>query len=207
MTLPGFGAAELSGTTVHSRALDLFRPGDMTTTGRTLTISGGLKPVSKSHIKSMPGFGWNGSIGPNVLHLRRLRWESAGVAHRHVSAERRPASAGSAGRPRHPARRRPAAPWPRRAARPSSSAAVRASDCSPTTRCIWPHGHAARPDSPGVATVLIDTAYEPGPRVLEIPGSSPSVRSSPNPEELAACVRDIMKQRPEVGGHSERKLV
>ena len=67
---------------MHSRALDLFRPGDMTTTGRTLTISGGLKPVSKSHIKSMPGFGWNGSIDPTVLHYDGRGWESSGVPHR-----------------------------------------------------------------------------------------------------------------------------
>ena len=32
--------------------------GEITTTGRYLTISGGLKPGSKSHIHSVPGSGW-----------------------------------------------------------------------------------------------------------------------------------------------------
>ena len=66
------------------------------------------------------------------------------------------------------------------------------------TSVFWPHGHAAGPESPGVATVRIDTAYEPGPRVLEMPGAAPTVRTTPDPEELAACVRDITKLRPQV---------
>ena len=66
------------------------------------------------------------------------------------------------------------------------------------TSVFWPHGHAAGPDSPGVATVRIDTAYEPGPRVLEMPGAAPVVRTTPDPEELAACVGDIMELRPKV---------
>jgi len=66
------------------------------------------------------------------------------------------------------------------------------------TSVFWPHGHAAGPDSPGVATVRIDTAYEPGPRVLEMPGAAPLVRTTPDAEELAACVADIMELRPKV---------
>ena len=66
------------------------------------------------------------------------------------------------------------------------------------TSVFWPYGHAAGPDSPGVATVRIDTAYEPGPRVLEMPGAAPVVRTNPDPEELAACVRDITRLRPQV---------
>jgi hypothetical protein len=50
----------------------------MITTGRTLTISGGLKPVSKLHIKSIPGFGWNGSIGATVLLNEGCGQESEG---------------------------------------------------------------------------------------------------------------------------------
>ena len=66
------------------------------------------------------------------------------------------------------------------------------------TSVFWPHGHAAGPDTPGVATVRIDTAYEPGPRVLEMPGAAPTVRTTPDPEELAACLRDIAELRPQV---------
>ena len=40
----------------------------MTTTGRFLTISGALKPVSKSQISRVPGFGWKVSI--------EERWQS-----------------------------------------------------------------------------------------------------------------------------------
>ena len=46
------GAVELNGTTVQSWAADLRRPGEMTTIGRFLTISGALIPVSKSHISA-----------------------------------------------------------------------------------------------------------------------------------------------------------
>ena len=52
-----FGTAVLNGTTVQSLVADLRRRGEMTTTGRFLVISGGLKPVSKSHINSVPGRG------------------------------------------------------------------------------------------------------------------------------------------------------
>ena len=66
------------------------------------------------------------------------------------------------------------------------------------TSVFWPHGHAAGPDSPGVATLRIATAYEPGPRVLEMPGAPPVVRTTPDPDELAALVQDIAELRPAV---------
>ena len=66
------------------------------------------------------------------------------------------------------------------------------------TSVFWPHGHAAGTDSPGVATVRIATAYEPGPRVLEMPGAAPVVRTTPDPAELAAFVADITALRPQV---------
>jgi poly-gamma-glutamate capsule biosynthesis protein CapA/YwtB (metallophosphatase superfamily) len=66
------------------------------------------------------------------------------------------------------------------------------------TSVFWPHGHAAGTDSPGVATVRIATAYEPGPRVLEMPGAAPVVRTTPDPVELAAFVADITALRPQV---------
>ena|GEM_PF-4875358 len=51
----------LSGTTVYKLG-PCRRRGDTIMTGRFLTISGGLNPVSKSQIKIMPGFGWNLSV-------------------------------------------------------------------------------------------------------------------------------------------------
>ena len=66
------------------------------------------------------------------------------------------------------------------------------------TSVFWPHGHAAGPDSPGVATVRITTAYEPGPRVLEMPGAPPVVRTTPDPDALAALVQDVAELRKAV---------
>ena len=51
----------LNGTMVQSPDALRFGYGEMTTTGRRLTISGGLKPVLKSHIHRVPGRGWNDS--------------------------------------------------------------------------------------------------------------------------------------------------
>ena len=66
------------------------------------------------------------------------------------------------------------------------------------TSVFWPLGHAAGRDAPGVATLRISTSYEPGPRVLEMPGAPPVVRTTPDPEELAAFVDDITSLRPRV---------
>jgi len=50
----GHGSTVEIGTTVTS----WLRHFDMTTTGRFFTISGGRKPVSKSQMRTWPGFGW-----------------------------------------------------------------------------------------------------------------------------------------------------
>ena len=53
-----FGTAVLNGTSMHSLSIliiDLRRRGEVATTGRFLVISGGVKPVSKSHINKVPG--------------------------------------------------------------------------------------------------------------------------------------------------------
>jgi hypothetical protein len=55
----GSGSVVDSGTTV-TNCCRLF---DMTTTGRFFTISGGLKPVLKSQIKTWPGLGWKSISG------------------------------------------------------------------------------------------------------------------------------------------------
>ena len=51
----------LNGTTVQSLVTLRLGYGEMTTTGRRLTISGGWKPVLKSHIHNVPVRGWNAS--------------------------------------------------------------------------------------------------------------------------------------------------
>lgn len=57
----------LNGTTVQSWVL--LRRGEMTTTGRFFTISGAVKPVLKSQIRSVPGFGWK--VTMNVCSVRK----------------------------------------------------------------------------------------------------------------------------------------
>ncbi|MCH8229444.1 MAG: CapA family protein [Chloroflexi bacterium] len=65
------------------------------------------------------------------------------------------------------------------------------------TAVFFPHGHAAGPDEPGVASIKCHTAYEPNPRSHELPGAPPIVRSWPSRdalEELAADVRSLRDQ-------------
>jgi poly-gamma-glutamate synthesis protein (capsule biosynthesis protein) len=59
------------------------------------------------------------------------------------------------------------------------------------TSVFWPVGHAAGPGTPGVATVKAHTAYQPGPRALEMPGAPPIVVTWADPEELQAMEKDI----------------
>lgn len=66
------------------------------------------------------------------------------------------------------------------------------------TSVFWVVGHAAGPDSPGVATVKIHTGYEPGRRALEMPGAPPLVITVPDGAELAAMIRDVRMLREEV---------
>lgn len=66
------------------------------------------------------------------------------------------------------------------------------------TAIFWPIGHAATDDAPGVAVVRNTTAYEPHPRLIEMPGASATVRSNPFPEDLAAIRADIAALRERV---------
>jgi poly-gamma-glutamate synthesis protein (capsule biosynthesis protein) len=52
-------------------------------------------------------------------------------------------------------------------------------------------GRVARPNSPGVAQAFATTAYQPDPRVAEIPGRPPIVRTTPVPEHLERLVADV----------------
>jgi len=54
---------------------------------------------------------------------------------------------------------------------------------------------AATRDRGGIATVSVGTAYQPQPRVVEVPGSPPIIRTFPDPEDAAAMVADIGKAK------------
>jgi poly-gamma-glutamate synthesis protein (capsule biosynthesis protein) len=56
-------------------------------------------------------------------------------------------------------------------------------------------GQAALPDAPGVAQAFATTAYQPDPRVAEIPGRPPLVRTAPVPEHLDRLVADVRKAK------------
>ncbi|MEU5259955.1 CapA family protein [Amycolatopsis sp. NPDC021455] len=56
-------------------------------------------------------------------------------------------------------------------------------------------GQAAKPDAPGVAQAFATTAYQPDPRVAEIPGRMPLVRTAPVPEHLDRLVADVKRAK------------
>lgn len=66
------------------------------------------------------------------------------------------------------------------------------------TSVFWPVGHAASLDAPGVATIKATTAYQPGPRVLEMPGAPPVIVTTPDPVEFEAMKRDVKNLRDQV---------
>lgn len=66
------------------------------------------------------------------------------------------------------------------------------------TAVFFPHGHAAGPESPGVSTIRCHTAYEPHPRVYELPGAPAITRSWPDPTALEALAADLAALRSRV---------
>ncbi|MEV6639943.1 CapA family protein [Amycolatopsis sp. NPDC051371] len=56
---------------------------------------------------------------------------------------------------------------------------------------LRPYGYTAQPGSPSVAQAFATTAYQPDPRVAEIPGRPPLVRTTPVPEHLERLVADV----------------
>ncbi|GAB3141014.1 CapA family protein [Amycolatopsis stemonae] len=58
---------------------------------------------------------------------------------------------------------------------------------------LRPHG--APLDFPGVAQAFATTAYQPDPRVAEIPGRPPLVRTAPVPEHLDRLVADVRRAK------------
>jgi poly-gamma-glutamate synthesis protein (capsule biosynthesis protein) len=59
------------------------------------------------------------------------------------------------------------------------------------TWVYWPTGHAATATEPGVVTCKAHTAYEPGARLVEMPGTPPTVHTWPDADELAAACDDV----------------
>jgi poly-gamma-glutamate synthesis protein (capsule biosynthesis protein) len=66
------------------------------------------------------------------------------------------------------------------------------------TSVFWPIGHAATDTEPGVATIKAFTAYEPTSRVVEMPGAAPTIRTWPDPAELARAEADVRALRSQV---------
>ncbi len=66
------------------------------------------------------------------------------------------------------------------------------------TSVFTPHGQAATDTEPGVATIRAVTAYEPHPRVHEMPGAPAIVRSRPDEHQLAAAVQDVRELADQV---------
>ena len=66
------------------------------------------------------------------------------------------------------------------------------------TSVFWPDGHAATESRPGVATIRVATAYEPHRRVHEMPGGPATVRTIPDPDELAAALDVVRRLRADV---------
>ncbi|MBB4687623.1 CapA family protein [Amycolatopsis jiangsuensis] len=63
------------------------------------------------------------------------------------------------------------------------------------TSLCWPVGQEALEDSPGVAAAGAYTAYQPDPRVLDLPGRPAIVRTTPVPDDLARLVADVRHAR------------
>jgi poly-gamma-glutamate synthesis protein (capsule biosynthesis protein) len=65
------------------------------------------------------------------------------------------------------------------------------------TSLCWPVGQEATEDSPGVAAAGAYTSYQPDPRVLDVPGRPPLVRTTPVPSDLDLLLADVRRARAE----------
>ena len=66
------------------------------------------------------------------------------------------------------------------------------------TSVFWPIGHEASDGSPGVAAMKAHTAYQPNPRIAEMPGGPPTVVTWPDTEYLREFKQDIDTLRDRV---------
>lgn len=63
------------------------------------------------------------------------------------------------------------------------------------TCVFWPHIVPATDSLAGAATVKAHTAYQPGRRVVEMPGAPPAIVTWPDADELAALIDDVAAAR------------
>ncbi len=63
------------------------------------------------------------------------------------------------------------------------------------TSVFWPIEQPATERSAGVATIKAHTAYQPGRRVLEMPGAPPDIQTWADRDELDAMVDDVRRAR------------
>lgn len=66
------------------------------------------------------------------------------------------------------------------------------------TSVFWPNGHEALEDQAGVIPLRVTTAYQPHPRLIELPGAPAIVHTIPNEQELAELVSDVRDLRGKV---------
>lgn len=66
------------------------------------------------------------------------------------------------------------------------------------TSVFWPSGHEALDNQAGVMPLRVTTAYQPHPRLIELPGAPAIVHTTPNAEELAELVADVEALRGKV---------
>lgn len=66
------------------------------------------------------------------------------------------------------------------------------------TSVFWPNGHEALDDQAGVMPLRVTTAYQPHPRLIELPGAPAIVHTTPNADELAELVEDVAALRGKV---------
>lgn len=66
------------------------------------------------------------------------------------------------------------------------------------TSVFWPHHHEALEDQAGVMPLRVTTAYQPHPRLIELPGAPAIVHTFPKPDELAELTADVAALREKV---------
>ena len=66
------------------------------------------------------------------------------------------------------------------------------------TSVFWPNGHEALENQAGVMPLRVTTAYQPHPRLIELPGAPAIVHTFPNEKELEELRDDVASLRGDV---------
>ena len=66
------------------------------------------------------------------------------------------------------------------------------------TSVFWPNGHEALDDQAGVMPLRVTTAYQPHPRLIELPGAPAIVHTTPDAKELEELKADVAALRGSV---------